>query len=590
MNSLKNKIFPFGARIKRALFFWYKEKTISQGEIDKKLIYGLAPRKIPNSRQLKHLTKFLNPKEYLIIKICLLLILINGVYLGIVFVRKHIQYSPKIGGTYIEGVVGYPQTINPLYATSRDIDSDLTRLIYSSLFVYDQNGRLVNDLVDNYTVSADYKEYTIKIKNNVRWQDNDKLTADDIVFTFNLIQNPDFRSPLRSIFAGVDAQKIDDQTIKFTLAQPYAPFPELLTFGILSKNVWSNVSPSGATLNNLNLKPVGSGPYKFKSLVRSTDGDLKEYHLVADSNYYGSKPYIQNITFKFFVDYTQAIKALNDNQIDGLSYLSLDSRGDVLAQNSLFFHELVQPEIVSIFFNKDRNKILGDKDVRAALAQALDKNQLIQDVFNGIYARQDGPIMTSNWAYDDQIKIYNYSPADSLTVINKKPLSLTLTVVDANANATVAQKIKSYWEQIGVKVNLKIVAGEEAANIIRNRDFEAIIYGESVGGDPDVYAFWHSSQIGSKGLNLAGYGNLDVDKLLADARATTDISQRLNDYKKFQEIITGDLPVSWRYSPTYTYVQTKNVKGFNGTMAIQPADRFASLASWYINTHKKITW
>ena len=139
-------------------------------------------------------------------------------------------------------------------------------------------------------------------------------------------------------------------------------------------------------------------------------------------------------------------------------------------------------------------------------------------------------------------------------------------------------------------VTLKVISGEQAADTIKNRDFEILLYGESVGGDPDVYAFWHSSQIGAKGLNLAGYSNPEVDKLLTDARETTVLADRIAKYKKFQEDITADVPVIFLYSPTYTYVQSNKIQGFSGTTIIEPADRFDSIANWYLKTSKKLTW
>ena len=302
MNSLKTKIILFVKRTFQALSFFafFKKKKVNQAEIDKKLVYTLSPRKIPSGNQLKHLNKFLNPKENLIIKICLLLIFVNLVYLGVSFLKKYLVYSPVSGGEYIEGVVGYPKTINPLYAVNRDIDSDLSRLIYSSLFKYDQNGALVNDLTESVTINNN-KEYIIKIKSNVYWQNGDKLTVDDILFTLDAIKNPDYRSPLRSSLSGVEVEKVDNETIKLTLGTPYAPFLEILTFGILPKNIWGNVSPSAAALSDLNLKPVGSGPYKFKSLLKNKEGDIKEYNLTVNDSYYSLKPYINNIKFKFFV-------------------------------------------------------------------------------------------------------------------------------------------------------------------------------------------------------------------------------------------------------------------------------------------------
>ncbi len=591
MASLKNKIILIWQKVKKTLsFFVVLKKQSSQEEIDKRLVYALSPRKIPTSGQFRHLAKFLNPKEYLVVKICALLILVNVVYLGIVFINKHLEYLPVAGGEYTEGAIGYPKTINPLYAINRDIDSDLSRLIYSGLFKYDQNGQLVNDLAESVAVESAGRSYIIKIRPGVRWHNGGEVTADDVVFTVGLIKNKDYRSPLQDDFSLVNIEKIDNQTVKFTLSQPYAPFPELLTFGILPKDLWEEVSPSSAALNDLNLKPIGSGPYKFKSLVRNNAGDIKEYHLVVNEDYYGQKPYLKSINFKFFVDYQEEIKAFNDNQLDGLSYLPLASRQELLAPDSVAFHELSRPQIVAIFFNRDKDKALGDKNVRLGLAKALDRDQAIKDVFGGAYSRTDGPILPSSFAYNPQLKRYEYSPAEAIDLLKGKLASTTLTVIDSGNNVILAEKIKSYWERSGVQVELRVISGDQAVETVKNRDFESLIYGESVGGDPDVYAFWHSSQVGSRGLNLAGYNNPEVDKLLADARETTDRSERQVKYQKFQEILTDDLPVIFLYSPSYTYIQNKKVKGFNGNMVIEPADRFASLADWHVKTKKKFTW
>ncbi len=592
MNSLKTKIIVIWKKVRQTLSFFCinkRWKKVSQADIDKKLVYGLSPRKIPNGGQLKHLKKFLNPKEYLVIKICLVLVLVNAVYLSVVFLKNHIQYSPVSGGEYIEGVVGYPKTINPLYSINRDIDSDISHLIYSGLFKYDENGTLVNDLASDVTINNDV-EYVIKIKDNTKWHNGDKVSADDVIFTIEAIKNEDYRSPLRNSLAKVNAEKIDDQTVKLTLSSAYAPFLEVLTFGILPKNIWENISPSSAILSDLNLKPIGSGPYKFKSLTKSKEGDLKEYNLVVNEDYYSAKPYIKNIKFIFFVDYTEAIKSLNDNQIDGLGYLPFAERKELLAQDSLAFNELIRPQIVSIFFNQEKDKALNDKIVRTALAQAIDKDRIIKDVFNDVYKRVDGPLLENNFAYNNQITKYNYSPQEATDNIKNKLASTTLTVIDSGSNVAVAEKIKAYWEQIGVAVELKIIPGEQAADIIKNRNFETLIYGESVGGDPDVYAFWHSSQIGANGLNLAGYNNPEVDKLLVEARKVTDKEERKVKYQKFQEYITADIPTIFLYSPTYTYVQSKTLKGFSGSMIIEPADRFAGISSWYLKTSKKLVW
>ncbi|MFA5000081.1 MAG: peptide ABC transporter substrate-binding protein [Patescibacteria group bacterium] len=592
MDLLKTKIRSLWQRVKALwpFFAFLKRMKSDQYKANKRLVYSLSPRKIPGREQIKHLNKFLNRREIIIVKICFLVVLVNLVYLGVVFLKNHLVYLPLPGGEYREGVIGYPKTINPLYAINRDVDADLSRLIYSSLFKYDENGRLVEDLVEKMEVGANGQEYLIKIKEGVKWHDGSSLTVDDVIFTFNLIKTPEYSSPLRSSFSVVEAEKVDEFSLKFILTEAYAPFPELLTFGILPKAFWGKIESNNAALSELNLKPVGSGPYKFKAFLKNKDGYLKEYQLVVNEDYYGGKPYIKNITLVFFVNYQEAIRALNDGKIMGLGGLPFESRGELLAQNSLRFNELARPRVFSLFFNAKNNKVLAEKDVRVALAQALNKDRIISDVFFGIYRREDGPILKHNFAYNEEIKKYEYSPAEAAETIKAKPLKTVLTVVDSGGNVAVAEKIKNYWEKAGVEISLKVINGEQAIELVKNRDFEIILYGESVGGDPDVYAFWHSSQAASQGLNLSAYSNSIVDTLLTEARVEVDPASRIAKYKKFQEIVAADLPAIFLYSPTYTYIQDKALRGFTGTAIIDPADHFSGVSNWYLKTKKKLIW
>ncbi len=593
MSSLKHKISIYSTRAQQVFAsFSFKKRSsrISQLDIDKKLVYSLSPRKIPSSRQFKHLHRFLNPKENLVIKICGILVIINLVYLGIVYFKKHIQLTPAVGGIYTEAMVGYPKLVNPLYAASRDVDNDLSRLIYSSLFKYNTNGEIVQDLVENYQISEDKKEYLITIKDKVKWHNGEILTVDDIIFTINLIKDETYRSPLRAELSGVNTEKIDDRTVKLILPEPYAPFLEMLTFGIMPKNIWETIGADAAGLTDLNLKPIGSGPYKFKSLVKSKSGDLKEYHLEVNTEYYNQVAYIKSLNFKFFPDYIEAIKSFNSNQVDGLSYLPFDQRPELLKKDSANIFDLIRPQIVGIFFNQTKNKSLENKDLRIALAKAINKTQILNDIFAGVYKDADSPILKTNFAYNNSITKYNYAPEESRAILKDKTFKIVLTVIDLNSNVAIADKIKTDWATVGMEVELKIIPLEQASNIIKNRDFEALLYGQSVGGDPDVFAFWHSTQTGAKGLNIAGYNNAEVDKLLTEARVDIVVEGRKEKYNRFQEIITAEVPAIFLYSPTYTYVQSKKIKGFDGQAAIEPADRLSNISNWYIKTNKKLTW
>lgn len=589
MISLKNKISSFFKKAKRSLGFFLFFKSsgrVNQIDIDKKLVYSLSPRKIPSGRQLKYLSKFLNPQENLIIRICVVVVVLNLVYLGFFLGKRYIKSVPMTGGTYVEAVVGYPKTINPLYAASRDVDNDLSRLIYSSLFRYNQHGQLENDLVDSYEISEDGKEYILKIKENIKWHNGGDLTSDDIAFTLRLIQDENYRSPLRNELTAVSLEKIDQQTIKLSLPEAHSPLLDLLTFGILPKSIWENISPDAAGLTDLNLKPIGSGPYKFKSLIKNKNGDLKEYILEANENYYQQKPFIKIISFKFFSDHLEAIKSFNNGHLDGLSSLPLMHKDELSVRDSINKFELTRPQIVAIFFNQTNNQLLSEKSTRAALAHAINKEELVAGIYGGAYPLVDGPILPTSFAFNPDVNKYEYSATKAMESLGEKKLALKLTAIDVDSNVAVAERIKHDWLEIGIEVELIIIPLEQAADILKNRKFEALLYGQSIGGDPDVFVFWHSSQIGSAGLNIANYKNEEVDKLLAEARGNASSEERKEKYFKFQEIIAEDLPAIFLYSPTYTYVQAKKVKGFTGEAIIESADRFSGVASWYIKTKK----
>ncbi|MDO8593119.1 MAG: peptide ABC transporter substrate-binding protein [bacterium] len=609
-----------------------------QANLDKKLVFSLAKSRWPSLKQLKYIKKYLSQAERLAIGGCLLVILFSSLFLGARFYKIHMQVIPANGGDYIEGVVGSIKYINPLYSNVSDIDSDIASLVYSSIFKRGGDGQLVNDLSESYSVSQDGKVYIIKIRPGVRWHNGSQLTADDIVFTFEAIKNPDYKSPLRPGFTGVEIEKIDDRTIEFILAEPYAAFADLLTFGILPQELWQQIEPAAAGLAELNLKPIGSGWYKFKSFVKDSSGNIRTYNLVRNNDYYGNQAHIDNFSFKLFGNVIESISALNNNLISGISYLPAQSESQAVAQDSLNFYRLNFPKLLVVFFNSKLNPALADRKVRQALAYAIDKNKIVSEALAGNGRIIDGPILPESFFYDSGAKKYNYDTASSSRLLNqagwkiqeiteedinqarkilgssdeaeKKQaqakidmgagrwfakdnnyLTIDLTTVDNPEYSQTASELAEFWQAINIKVNIKLEpANQIQTSVIKDRNFAALVFGEMAGADPDPYAFWHSSQIGPAGLNIANYVSKEVDKLLEDGRLTNDNKARQEKYKRFQEILSEDEPAIYLYSPNYTYVQSKNIKGFNVKRIISPSDRLADASQWYIKTGKKIVW
>lgn len=657
MDSLKDKISKFFFKASKLLanFYFFSKKSIfkifkikkgislntSQDNLDKKLIFSLSKSKFPSIKQLKYINKFLGRKEILVIKSCFLIIAINLAFLGLHYYKTHTQIVPIIGGEYTEGLVGVPKNINPLYSSASDVDNDISSLIFSSLFKHNKNGELIGDLVNECSVNEDNKIYTCLIKTEAKWHHEKKVTVEDIIFTFNAIKNNEYKSPLRSSLTGVNIEKIDEQTIKFILAEPYAAFFEILTFGILPQDLWLQITPEAANLAELNLKPIGSGPYKFKSLTKDKAGNIKGYNLVINEEYYGDKSSIEFLSFKFFANFEEAVSALNENIIEGISYLPLHSKDKLVAKDSLSMHKLNLPQVAAVFFNSKKepeSSGLDQQKVRQALALAIDKNRIKSSCFGGEARLIDSPILPDSFAYNNEANKYKYNieEADKLlneagwkiikisdediikatedaqsedekmkeAALNKlaldtgewrikdnKYLTITLTTVETDDNIKVVEIIKEFWEKIGVKVFLNIIPTSQIqSEIIKPRNFQALLYGQIVGNDPDSYAFWHSSQVSEAGLNIANYINKEVDKLLEDARLTSNIEERIEKYKKFQEILAQDVPAIFIYTPIYTYVQSRKVKGFEIKNILLPRDRFSNINEWYIKTGKKFNW
>lgn len=628
---LSSKVNRFFGSILGFLHFGKKKTVFSS--LDEKLVYSLSASRIPSLSQLSYLNKYLNKRERLIFKISLSVMTVALIILAGRFYLTHLEVVPVRGGKLVEGVIGIPKYVNPLYSSINDVDMDLVGLVYSALYKRDDNGKLVSDLVENQTVSPDGKLYTIKIRPGVKFHNGSQLTANDVAFTFNAIKDFQYKSPLRLSFSGVEAEVTDDQTINFKLKEAFAGFPELLTFGILPQDLWGQLAPNAVSLAELNLKPIGSGPYKFKSLIKDKSGNLKEYSLEANDSYYGTVPYIQNVSLKFYPAYEEALPELNSNTIDALAFFPSQVSGE-LDKSYINYYHLSVPQEKGIFFNL-KSTVLADKKIRQSLAMAIDKPFLVSKLLGDKAEVIDSPILPSSAMYTGDYKKYQFNrdeaqhmieaagwklvdvtPADMAKAEQNKNstdvklkdeaasystlgvgkwyykdgdyLIIKLSAVDAGENSAVLAEIKNMWEAIRVKTVAELVPASQIQNdIIKTRDYDALFSGEVLSADADPYPFWHSSQIGSEGLNLSNYSSKEIDKALESGRQQVDPVKRREIYKKFLAIFSEDVPAVLMYSPKYIYAINNKVKDVTVKTVINSSDRLANIGKWYIETGKR---
>ncbi|HVB19918.1 MAG TPA: peptide ABC transporter substrate-binding protein [Candidatus Paceibacterota bacterium] len=499
---------------------------------------------------------------------------------------------PTYGGNLTEGEVGSPQFINPLLAIS-DADRDLSVLTYAGLMGLSGTGSPVPVLAESYSVSADGKSYTFVLRKNAVFSDGTPVTANDVVFTVQKAQDAALKSPEYADWSGVNVTAVDQRTVRFTLAKPYAPFLGLTTLGILPARLWQNISDEEFPFSTLETNPVGAGPFKVASISRDSSGLIQSVSLSANPDFVLGRPYLDGINFDFY--------ASSENLTNALASGAIESTYDVP-----FPHVLTAPyaRIFGVFFNPSVNQVYARQEVRKALSLAIDRSALVNTVLGGYAAAIMGPVPpggsvkqapipqstnptedaatvleAAGWTYDGSARVWKNASAkqtlDAITIRTSNVLELK----------NVASAVKADWERLGIPVDIELYEpGDLSQNIIRPRKYDALLYGEVIGRDQDLYAFWDSQEQNDPGLNIALYANKTVDALLEDARSSTDPQARAADLQKIEDTIAAEYPAAFLYAPDFTYAVPADLRGVMLPQIITPADRFATVASWYRKT------
>lgn len=375
---------------------------------DSRLIKNIRPNFWPNWRQLKYLKRFLSTSEKNIIKISFLAIILTLLSWGGWLIASHHVVIPKNGGEYIEALVGQPKLVNPVFAGANDVDADITPLFYSGLFRFNKNQKLVNELAASWTVSDDQKIYNVKLRQDVSWTDGNKLTANDVIFTFETIQNPEVNSPLFTAFQGVTVNKINEYEVQFILKEPFVSFLNSLTVGIVPEHIWSEILPANLRLAKENLQPqVTSGPWKFLRLIK--DGtNIQAYALEKNEKYFGTLPYLKNVTFKFYQDYNEAAEALRAKEVIAASFIPQYLQEKITSKN-LVIYKLHLPQYTTLFFNQTQQPYLKNIDFRKILTLSINKKLLIAEALNNNGEIIDSPILSGSIGYYQDINKIEYN-------------------------------------------------------------------------------------------------------------------------------------------------------------------------------------
>ncbi|MDD5760495.1 MAG: ABC transporter substrate-binding protein [Candidatus Pacebacteria bacterium] len=537
--------------------------------------------------------QILTPKERLFSSIFFLLLIAGLILLTNNLLNKFTTLEPKEGGILRLGTIGRPAYINPVLSQSNDCEKDLIELIYNGLFSVDGKGSLIPKLAEKVEISEDGTSYIVFLKENVSWHDGIPFTADDVVFTLETIQNPNIKSPLRLNWEGVVVEKLGSNVVRFNLKGAYQPFLQNLTLKIIPKHLWENIEPTYFSGAEYNLKPIGTGPYLFESLERTKEGKIINYSLVANDNYFEKKPYISKLIFKFYDTYELVKNGLLKKEIDGFFPLLTEDIDFFADKKNLKINSLILPRYYAIFLNFE-NPLFQNKSLREALNLAISKQELVMEILKGQALPLEGPI-TAGFLGDMFDLKAEYSLEKAQEIIShlglgqseKDSITFTLSIPDNKELIKVANYIVNCWEKIGVSVELEILPlADLEKTVIQPRSYDALLFGEIIGQNPDLYSFWHSSQITNSGLNLSNYQNQELDKFLETARQTFNEKKRLEDLKNIQEILSQEKPAIFLYNPFYLYLLPQAVKGNNMQYVNFPSEKFADVENWYLYTKR----
>jgi len=521
---------------------------------------------------------------------------------GASFYYSKTEAAAAYGGEYIEGIVGQPQHINPVISPSNSVDEDLSQIIYSSLLKYDSTGNLKNDIVEDYDISDDKMLYTLRLRKDVLWHDDQPLTAQDVLFTINLITDPAYRSPLRGNWQGIETELVDDYALTFRLKSPYAGLLNNLTFGILPKHIWESIAADKFSLDNLNLEPIGSGPYKYSSFQKDSSANIISYKLIANPNYYSDKPYISKVTFDFYPDEEAILAAYNKKEIMGISGLSPQKVSDIKLPQSTFLHKFNIPRYFAVFINQTKSLALSNLEVREALSYATDKQEIIDTVLAGNGKSIYSPILSGMVGYTEDLEKRSFDSEkanqildnnnwvrgeDGIRTKNSVALEINMFTPDWLELEQTAELLKIQWKKVGARVNISALSiSDIQQNYIRPREYDALLFGQVMNTDPDLYSFWHSSQKKDPGLNLSLFGNNSTDALIEKGRVEFDVEKRAEIYREFQQKMNAEIPTIFLYTPDYIYPVNKKVSGIAIENLVAPAKRFLDINHWFIKTKR----
>jgi len=543
----------------------------------------------------------------------LLIILVTGLIVGVLLIIQQIDSdddptstpSPISGGIYTEALVGNFMRLNPFLDVYNPPDRAVDRLIFNSLVRFDSRGLPQADLAESWGVSRDGTVYNFSLREDVFWHDGDAFDSRDVQYTIDLLQSQHSLVPadLRNFWMQVEVVILSDYQMQFLLPEPFAPFLDYLTFGILPEHIFGGLGLDELVDHPNNLAPIGTGPFRFQRLLVE-NVQIVGVVLEAFDAYFLDRPFLDEFIFRYYPSSQEALAAYRRGEVEGIGDVHDSILQDVLREPGLAIYTAREPLLTIVYLNLDNPEVgfLQDPEFRRALMAAINRSVIIEQVFQGQAVPANGPIMPGLWAYYDELEKIDFDPVEAQRLFESTgitfnqeeeiflsesglEISLTLLYPATDKHEKIAAIIQSNWEKLGIDVILEAKPYDQVLQDLEERAYETALVDINLTGspDPDPYPFWGQAQMQS-GQNYAEWDNRSASEFLEQARMTVDFGERERLYRNFQVLFMRELPSLPLIYPTFSYAISEDINGVTLGPIFEPGDRFYSVRSWYILT------
>ena len=519
--------------------------------------------------------------------------------LGIALVMSPAGAAPKKdgkpdGGNLNYGEYGRPATLDPI-TSNEMISLRITELLFNGLVGINEKQEIVPELAEKWEASKDGRTFTFFLRKDVTWHAKAgeaarPFTADDVVFTYQVMMHPKTITPLKVRYEFIDAaEKVDDSTVRFTLKRPILNALAKFSFKIIPKHGPAN--PYLTRDDPFVQHPIGTGPYMFKMVTPE-----REIMLAANDNYFKGRPHINQFSEKPFADQNIMTQALMYNAIDmivlvnprDIPEIQGDKRFVLKPYNALSY---------SFFGYNMRNPLLADSRVRRAFTHAVNRQEMLDSFFGGQGTIISGPFAPGSWAYNLDVQPLAFDPQKSAALLQEagfakggdgimqkdgKKLALTLKVPiekESEAVKRVVLAFKNYLKNIGVDIKVEFKEWQAwKEDVFLEHEFDIIFASWVFDDSADISSLFHSGEIGPWRNNFGGYSNAEVDGLINESKLTLDHEKRRTINRKLHAILAEENPYTFLWTLTnYTAYRDKVRR-----VAIHPYKFFSFADEWFI--------